>query len=290
MGYIVAYLLGIITAVHPRQVPPSSIPPEDQTGDRNNCTDNLSSLVLHIPPPKSYTDKSCQCCHHKTPWWKILLDILTFVAAALAAAAAIYYAGVTSNMWIEMKRQTGTAKKQFEAMDRPWVVMDISDISFNGAVVYSNGLNVPLIFSPKNIGRSPAQNIWIEPKIVPGFMDTDVRDAQKKLCETAEKHDELLRSFLVPGGNYRQPIGLSMSASDNDSIMPVRNDRPDPLINAILIGCIDYTYESSDRHHQTGFAYDLVSKEGLIPSKSGSPFKLGTIFLRTHPRGGFSAN
>jgi hypothetical protein len=241
----------------------------------NTKLDSVSSIETRTPIAEQKQEHRYQC-------WSLFIQGLTLVAVAA-------YAIITAHMWSEMQTQTKTAQKQFEAMDRPWVV---ADISFDGPVVYDNGVNLLLIFSPKNVGRSPAQNVWMEPRLVPGFMDTDVSEEQKKLCDGASKHDERSRYFLIPSATYRQPFGLSMSGADNDSLVPplARSQGFATLINVVLIGCIDYTYESSTRHHQTVFAYDVLTKEGLIPAKKGSPFPIGSIILRDHPRGRFSAN
>jgi hypothetical protein len=46
------------------------------------------------------------CCHHKSPWWRILLEWLTFAAAIAAAIAATIYAGISDRIRQEMQVQT----------------------------------------------------------------------------------------------------------------------------------------------------------------------------------------
>jgi hypothetical protein len=256
-----------------------------QAQEEQSQTNALIASAIHEPQSSLHEYRTAEKTNNPLVWIKLAIEVaMLFIVAA--------YASVSAFQLIEVQRQTNTAQQQFEAMDRPWVVVTGPDISFDGPVVYNDGVTLPVVFSPRNVGRSPAQNIWIESKIVPGIMGTDVSEERNKLCEAASKHDQIGRYFLIPKDTYHQPFPLSMSGADNDSLTPqtARSQGFATLINAILIGCIDYTYESSPRHHQTAFAYDVLTKNGLIPAKTDSPFRIGSIILRAHPRGCCLAN
>jgi hypothetical protein len=175
--------------------------------------------------------------------------------------------------------------------DRPWIDLDVS---IDSPLTYDNtGVRIGFNISPKNVGRSPAQNIWISPTLTPAFMGDDLSEIQKRICENARpSHEGLLSYLLFPGNHYTQPVGLDLSAtaiSSHWGKLPPNMEPPDPIPLA-LVGCIDYTYEASSRHHQTGFALDVVMKGGLLPLKSKTPIASEDLVLRAHSFGGHFAN
>jgi len=210
---------------------------------------------------------------------------------AAAVIAASLYAGIAALQWCEMRKATKAAQGQLALMrdaDRPWIDIDISITSpliYNGKVVQEM-----FTFIPTNIGRSPAENISINPILRPAFMFDDLQDIQKRLCDNAVRQSGpfFLKYALFPGHHYNQPIGLEVSIEDINSHwgkLPTSIPAPDPIPIA-LVGCVDYTYELSDRHHQTAFAFDLVTKEGGMLLKSKTPIPPSDFGLRTHPTKG----
>jgi hypothetical protein len=115
MGYLIAYLLGIVSALKPSKKSVNSIPPNAEPADENQCRKPLVFFRTKIPPSPQSSAQSGQCCYHKTPWWKAVLETLTFVAAVGAAVATGIYAHITSQMWGEMQQQTALLKRQTEA-------------------------------------------------------------------------------------------------------------------------------------------------------------------------------
>ncbi|MBZ5679748.1 MAG: hypothetical protein LAO24_06560 [Acidobacteriia bacterium] len=253
----------------------------------NDSRRGIGITEANCPPTPTqcrYPEKKPKRWYKRWKPYVFVLNVATFIAVA-------WYACITRSEWKEMRTQTETAQKQFEAADRPWVAVDIAlaaPLTYNE----SNGLSAVFYFLPKNIGRSPAQNIWVDPLLVPAFMGDDVSEAEKRACDKAVKHDELLRYFLIPGQSYRQQIGLGMSNAEvNSHWNKFELSRgPIDLIPIVLVGCVDYTYEASTRHHQTGFAYDVLTKDGLVIAKSKTPLPPDSISFRAHPTGRFFAN
>lgn len=64
---------------------------------------------------------------------------------------------------------------------------------------------------------------------------------------------------------------------------------PDPM-PVTLVGCVDYTYETSRVHHQTGFALDVHLKNGGLPLRSLTPIAANSLILTQHPSEGHFAN
>jgi hypothetical protein len=64
--------------------------------------------------------------------------------------------------------------------------------------------------------------------------------------------------------------------------LPPGKPVPDPIPIG-LVGCVDYTYDTSIKHHQTGFAFDILRKEGGHPPlRSLAPIDPNLLTLREH--------
>jgi hypothetical protein len=184
-----------------------------------------------------------------------------------------------------------TAAKQLELTSRPWVDLDVSIIA---PITHdSNGLHIEFTFVPKNIGQSPAQNVSIAPRLVPGSMGTDLHEIQKRICDNrAAAKDEPLSYVLFPQRSYKQQITMQITNSEIDSQWSKfeLSQGPIDLAPVVLVGCVDYTYDSSSRHHQTGFAFDVLMRDGRILIKSKMPLDPDSVELMAHSFGGHFAN
>jgi hypothetical protein len=104
-------------------------------------------------------------------------------------------------------RQLSTMQEQFEALDRPWVSISVSPIKpslYDG----KTGVNATFIFSPTNVGRSPAQEVQIEPRLIIGSMGTNVTGIQQRMCRQMEKGQGMPAYILFPGPGSPQEISL----------------------------------------------------------------------------------
>jgi hypothetical protein len=183
-----------------------------------------------------------------------------------------------------LSAQVGIMQKQLEATDRPWISIDaaVSRWTFDSA----HGVQVEFIFTPTNVGRSPAQNIWIDSALILATMGDDVSAAQKQRCEARAQgkipHD-LPGYVLFPGRHYDQPIGLQISGADTKSSKYARlTDRG--IIPIAVVGCVDYVYGLSHGHHQTGFAFDILMKDGRLIVMS-DPLAAQPLILRSRISG-----
>jgi hypothetical protein len=261
------------------------------------ASDNAEPLTVTIEPSskKQYSyeakqyrldrtryrlEKKAYCAAHWTMTFLIIYTGLTLIVAVMSIITGF-----------AAKESADTAARQLEMTDRPWVAVDVSITS---PLAYNDkGVEVEFSFTPKNIGHSPAQNVLIDPQLLPIFMGDDVREIQKNICDSAAKaQSRMPRYVLFPEEPYTQPFGLSMSS---ESIIahwgkqPPGMGQPDPIPIA-LVGCVDYTYETSRRHHQTGFAIDVLMKDGRLPLRSLTPLAPSSLILRQHPEGGHIAN
>jgi hypothetical protein len=213
----------------------------------------------------------------KSKWHEITMVILTVVIAGAAIYSAWVFQGQLSLM---------------RDADRPWVKVDITVTS---PLTYDrNGMNIGLTFILTNVGKSPADNVSIAPRLVTAFMGDDLEQIQKRICENraASAEDKWLRYVLFPGDPLPQQIRFQMSTAEVDSHWNKfeLSQGPIDLIPVALVGCVDYTYRPSPRHHQTGFAVDVVTSSGGMPLKSMAPIIPSTLALREHARSGHFAN
>jgi hypothetical protein len=208
MGYLIAYLLGIISATPPAQKIVDGVNPQTKTRQENKRIRGFMPLTHEVPPIEQNSDNTCRCSHHKTPWWKILLDVLTFLVAGAAAAAAIYYAYITNGMWIQMKAQTHNSQSQLVIEQRTWL-----QVTDNPAVAFTKGQPIGIPIRTTNVGKTPAQHIWwsVYTSVVPIGREPDLpthhilpNDEIYKVKRTGTRsvdipHQESERSLLYYG-------------------------------------------------------------------------------------------
>ena len=106
--------------IAPIQHSKNSISPQAQPKKENKSTTQLSPPPPQVPPANGSQSNSCKCCHHKTPWWKTLLEVATFLAVA-------GYAIVTGYMLSQMKTQTKTGQDQLGLSTRAYVTIGKPD-------------------------------------------------------------------------------------------------------------------------------------------------------------------
>lgn len=210
--------------------------------------------------------------------------------------AVLAYALITSLQWYEMRKTTKATQDQLALLrdaDRPWVPIDVS---ISSPLTYDkNGVHVGFDIIPRNIGRSTAQNVAIQVMLKPSTMGDDLGEVVKRICHDIASEGERwpLRYVLFPGDHYIQSMELGVSVEEINSYFQGKlppGTGPVDLIPIALVGCVDYTYESSPRHHQTGIAIDVLMKDGRVVLKSQTPLAPESLSLRLHPVGGHFAN
>jgi hypothetical protein len=174
-------------------------------------TEHVSAVVGLPPSIETYFNSENKERPSKRVWSHI-----EHVVAILGFLAIVAYVIVTACTFSEIKRQADTAhdqtlimQRQLEAIDRPWISLDVKVTS---PLTYdkNKGVQITFTFVPKNIGRSPGQNIWIDPRLTSALMGDDLRPMQKRICEAAatkERMVSLAGYILFPDRFYTQEIG-----------------------------------------------------------------------------------
>lgn len=155
------------------------------------------------------------------------------------------------------RRAAETSDKALLAANRAWIKVDIQ---VGGPIKYDvNGANFTFNFILKNIGRSPATNVWVNPKIILSYPDSGKPsglDAPRLLrAEIAEEKKARPDPFgfaIFPDENVVQPISVSVP---NDEIT-----RATQIINAIyptVYGAVAYRMGLDESVHHTGFIFQV---------------------------------
>jgi hypothetical protein len=134
---------------------------------------------------------------------KFALECLGFVVLCVYAIFTVrmYYANRDSAD--AATQSANTASRQLEMADRPWVTIDIMIAS---PLTYEKDrVTMTFDFIPKNIGHSPAQNVLIVPELLPVFMGDDLRDMQKRICDSANQVTGAFPRYVIfPERNRRR--------------------------------------------------------------------------------------
>lgn len=255
-----------------------SVRPKADANNQNENLDTLSSLPTQIQPPPEHTQKPCQCGHHKTPLWKIHLDIATL-------AAIIIYAGFTYGILLQTKKSTQTASRQLEMIDRPWIKVDLKpwvDFSFqNGNASWG----VELITT--NVGHSVASAIYPRARLLAlpiGDVIDGPRNAAEQLCAEVARLFESVRKYPVVWEDSIFPQGGPITYPQNIIVIPSEIEKQSfdggPKVGRgvtlAVVGCVEYHYASSDKPHRTGVAYLLSHNEDpAIPEAARVFFSIG---------------
>jgi hypothetical protein len=145
--------------------------PNSQPNEQNKRrADNLTPLAPKIPPTPPDTENACKCCHHKTPRWKVVLEVGMLLATAGAVIAAAIYASITHRMWTEMQQQTCIQRNAAMNAERAWVGLDGSP-RVDVGLLENGKLGANIQFAVKDYGKGPALSVMAGADIVPSRAD-----------------------------------------------------------------------------------------------------------------------
>lgn len=284
MGLLIAYLLGVISVALPIKKS-DGVDPERQP--------------------------ACKCCHHKAPWWKVLLDVLTFLAATSAAGAAIYYAVVTKGMWKEMQTQTKTAQRQLEATERPWIQVTLSfdqpphpasvGYAAPGLTFLGNGDGTMNMFvTVKNIGHSVASISMPRVQMYTPKLDvflTEPFEKQRSWCDQVRGEPvniETGRSLLPEESQTLNTTVMLKNGDIEEQIASLKTKSAFAVnqpLTGVVYGCLNYRFSFSNETHQTWFLYwltPIIMPNGNVPI--GASFHPPQLDIYKCPFGGSHAD
>jgi len=254
--------------------------PQDTTSNTTERCQNLSSsplrVVIDSAPPTPTPNKERETREDE----KNRRDKKRFVAEVTVAFLLFVYTTFAGWQGCEMrkaataaKKQTETAVRQLEMIDRPWLKLQgiaINDPGFTFSPDGAAHLSVRPIL--KNIGHSVATNVTFNAKMVipaPSNFPVIAEQEQKNLCEPINNAPVAVhRGYAVASGetvifpddveqSWSYGLDLKKDEVEKGQEIVQISGKQKGILAPLLVGCIDYLYPSSSIHHQTGFAYDI---------------------------------
>lgn len=147
MGFLIAYLLGILTAVHPK----------NDHSSRTHTPANKSSCdpfpdrpisVVSIPPPQNDEEKAKEKNKRRRETVKSWAEIIGAFILGI-------YAGFTILMWHEMRTSTEAANRNFRRDERSWMAFKFVE----GNMTFTIGKPFLVPTEITNTGKTPAKNV-----------------------------------------------------------------------------------------------------------------------------------
>jgi hypothetical protein len=192
--------------------------------------------------------------------------LITAIATAFIAWFTWTLRQSTEKLFVTGERTAEIAEKALVAANRPWVKVDIQ---VGGPIFYNeNGANFTLRFVMKNIGHSPATNVWPSSRVIfPVISETTPRnfdprgEMQKDIAHLKTRPPSPFGFALFPDDIIIQDITMTMSRDDIK--------RATELIEAIyptVIGAVDYRMGFDEKSHQTGFIVQIKRNNAPRPA------------------------
>jgi hypothetical protein len=207
------------------------------------------------------------------------------------------------------KSVAGTASRQLEATDRPWIkiigaVANHPVIYHTAAGITTHGndfVNLGIKVIVQNVGKSAALDVVTRADVIfvsmsngaPNNPFTYPVTMQKALC--SKPANVGLPINLFPGEDNREQSGDDHDIPTSGKTFTIPQD-PDrlPRLMPYFVGCVDYKIGVSGKVHQSGFIYSV---EQAIPGYAnrgllilGSDIAITDIRMERFAFGGFDAN
>ena len=262
----------------PIQEPINSISPKSQTDSTNQNIETDSPFTANVPPAQNSSENCYECCHHKTPWGKILLDIGMLLATAGAFGAAGYYAHISRKMWNEMQEQTRIQRNASVNAERPWIKLIDVTTRGNNPIVPALSFQHPPTWpkdqqqvtfqvdvSYRNVGRSVARvtvEFWLYLELWKNGYDDAIRKDGKEFCDS---HNTVNRNLSVVAYPNEEPLhwagaGANLVKPDNTNYFTDVDPGVGFIVPSVAV-CINYQFGDSPKVYQTRALYEIFRKD-----------------------------
>jgi len=294
---------------------------------RHNTKTETESLpgapaALRAPttPPRIDSSEDKQVGLQRREWLKRLRKAGAFWIGLSSLLAHVAYTVVSRNQWREQIRATGeatkaaeTAQRQLEMSERPWLKVAFT-VQKPGITFTNGGMQLNIVPHIENISHSVATGVVSPMEIFraddSNTMFKEPLKRQKHLCDNLAKtpvlHGQESTGVVIfpndSDSSWGYGLGLSKAEVDaaKDGRIGVKgaNMVGPKLLVPIVYGCVDYVYETSDRHHQTQFIFELqqVNRTSTVPARipmvairANQLVKESDVVIEKYPFGGFYA-
>jgi hypothetical protein len=197
-------------------------------------------------------------------WAAMIYTLFTFFIMLGAG-----YQGIISRQAVIAATEAAeAARQQVENMDRPWVkLIDLKRpiLNFVGpGMTRQFGIpneqsQVALNITPqiKNVGRTTAVHVHVRPQLVIHKWENEWGEFSKEqqaACTTARDMVAGYDATLFPDDPF-EGFGTGDQVILSASNISTNNDIK--YVAPAIVGCIDYQFGTSQRHHQTRFIYEM---------------------------------
>ena len=224
------------------------------------------------------------------------------------AGSGIYYTKYAKRQWRVMRDQlpelhtsaeaakssADTAASQLELAERPWVD---ADIALAGPLTFDTNANIPVIFSVRNTGNSPALSTNITPTPFVGAGNAaSATNNQAKLCQDAMQvvlKNPWIGNALFPKVQpFIQPMNIAIPVeyfTKNNALSEFPDSKfPSSAVLAIsIVVCIAYRPSFDDTTaYYTSYIVDLRKTEKGKPMFTiGENLNRNQLMLQFSPIG-----
>jgi hypothetical protein len=263
--------------------------------------------------PKVATPTDQDAKHNKRDWWdkaNILVTAgATFVIAAATVATVwvtLHHAEIFSEQLAEFRTQASAASEQtkalkrqltlLEADQRPWISAKLEITA--DFVANKKGANIGFRYTFKNVGKSPALNVFGYARIKPNTQDlltggafhadpqgqltSHCTELSKLTTDVTGRPGQFFGDVIFPGDSVVVDDEATINRDEEVTAPPgtIMIERQRKFTAPILITfCVAYQASLETNPRQTGQAYYLTRKRSDVPGGIlyVDPSELGTI-------------
>jgi len=206
---------------------------------------------------------------------KIVLGTIAYVQIGLLRRAE----AISAQSANAAKQSADVAETALLIANRAWVTVEIQ---VGGPIVFDvNGASITLKYILKNVGHSPATNVWVSPRIIYPVPSTtemgrfDHRsEMQKDIANLKTRPPTPLGFALFPGDIIVQPITVSISQKDI-----TRATKDIKAIYPVVVGAVDYRMGINNKAHQTGFIVEIKRNDAPRPATTAKNRSAAAIWV-----------
>lgn len=222
-------------------------------------------------------------------------------AAIVAAIFTFCTIGEVRRQADAAQNQVGIMQAQLDAADRAWIKVSLSP---SNPITYTESGDVQLSASVamENVGRSVAVSNVVKVKFLAPKgteMLTELVAQQSKLCGVPpislikDSDIEPIKTTVFIGGTGHLGIGNNLVRADIEAAsFPPNGPLKNRFFVPVVVGCVDYKYGGSPKHHQTGFIYQIMRVDNPsqpLAIEIGSTLPAARIYFQPNLFGGVYA-
>ena len=298
MGFLIAYLLGILTASKAKNQPTDHVDYSPHHPYTQSPPDRPISVVC-IPPAESDEEHAKKKKKERRKTVKFWADIIT-------AVILFGYFTVTILIWCANNKAAETAAKELELSQRPWV--SLANFSIDGPLIFdNNGAHINISYEIKNTGHSPAIRGFWQQEFFLQFLDNPSpikkRDDACKFAayRSTKVTDARMSETWFPGDSLPRPFEESFSSTDiaNALELPKQVFPNAPISEEAgylypeIVVCFAYRAAFTDTQYHTGYILKLGRinpKTPYIPPLKSGEIPASELKLYIHPFYGIYAD